>query len=195
MSRVTGYPSKTFLIWSAANALWFGMLGLISLASPHLPWIPTWIVTALLLSLPVSLVQWIGLRWLLPISPIWVLSVPAGVLLWEILLFRVNLFWFWQDDESIAALTIPYLLLGLLIGLAQWLILRRRFSGSSLWLLGSTIGAGGGLWLILVTDLINQSGFLAAIVAVLVYIVATGLILTWLLSRQSKSHPQATSAA
>ncbi|MEJ2710521.1 MAG: hypothetical protein P8074_23115 [Anaerolineales bacterium] len=195
MSRETGYPSKTFLIWSAANALWFGVLGLISLSSPHLPWIPAWIVTALLLSLPVSLVQWIGLRWLFPISPIWVLSVPAGVLLWEILLFRVNLFWFWQNDESIAALTIPYLLLGLLIGLLQWLILRRRFSGSSLWLLGSTIGAGGGLWLILVTDLIDQSGFLAAIVAVLVYIVATGGILTWLLSSQAKSQSGATSAA
>jgi hypothetical protein len=85
--------------------------------------------------------------------------------------------------------------MGLLIGLVQWLILRQRFSGSLLWLLGSAAGLGVGSWLILVTDLIDQSGFLAAIVVVLVYIVATEVILTWLLSSQAKSQSGATSAA
>lgn len=193
MSQNINARGKPFLMWAAANGLGFGAVGLISLASP-LPWISGLGVLALP-TLAISLAQWIGLRSLFSISPTWILSFPAGVLLWEILR-RVILEWFPQSnyDESIAALTLPYLLMGLLVGLPQWLILRRRFSGSSLWLLGSAVGLGGGLWLVLATGLID-SGILASIVGVLVYIAATGASLTWLLSSHAQSQSQATSAA
>lgn len=193
MSQNSNARSKPFLIWAAANGLGFGAVGLISVAPPL--WI-SGLGAVVLPTLAISLAQWIGLRWLFSISPTWILSFPAGVLLWEILR-RVILEWFPQSnyDESIAALTLPYLLMGLLVGLPQWLILRRRFSGSSLWLLGSAVSLGGGLWLVLATGLVDQSGILASIVGVLVYIGATGASLTWLLSSHAQSQSQATSAA
>ena len=83
--------------------------------------------------------------------------------------------------------------MGLLIGLPQWLILRRECDYSSIWLLGSTLGVGLGASIVIGTDLVNQSGILAYIIAVLVYVIATGLALAWLLSRKVQSQSSASS--
>ena len=104
----------------------------------------------------------------------------------------------WQvlgDDESIATLTAIYLVIGFAIGLPQWLILRRHLSRSSIWLLGSSIGAAAGLWIILVTDLINRSGVMAYIVGVLVYAIVTGLTLAGLLAYNDRSQANLVQAA
>ncbi|MCK4901280.1 MAG: hypothetical protein KAS38_21025 [Anaerolineales bacterium] len=128
-------------------------------------------------------------------SILWILTIPIGLLL-AVLINRVIPDGFWQvvDDESIAALTTGYLVGGFAIGLPQWLILRRQLSRSSIWLLGSSIGAGAGPWLILVTDLINQSGIISYIVGVLVYAIVTGLFLSWLLVYHNQSQTNLASA-
>jgi hypothetical protein len=84
-------------------------------------------------------------------------------------------------------MTSAYLLIGFIIGLLQWLILRRQFARSALWLLGSTLGIGVSFWLILSSGLIEQSGILAFIVAVLIYTVTTGLVISWLIANRTKS--------
>ncbi|MGB3702638.1 MAG: hypothetical protein WA997_15325, partial [Anaerolineales bacterium] len=101
----------------------------------------------------------------------------------------------WQvvDNDSIAALTAGYFLIGFAIGLPQWLILRRQLPKSWIWLLGSSIGVAAGFWIILVTDLISQSGISSYIVGVLVYSIVTGLVLSGLLAYQN--HSQANLAA
>jgi hypothetical protein len=78
-------------------------------------------------------------------------------------------------------------MIGFAVGLLQWFILRRQFSGSSLWILGSSVGVGFSLWLILATDLINWSGIFALVVGSLVYPITTGLILLRLLAHHNKS--------
>jgi len=125
---------------------------------------------------------------------LWILTIPIGLLL-AILINRVIPDGLWQvvDDESIAALTAGYLLIGFSIGLPQWLILRRQLSKSSIWFLGSSIGVAAGIWIILVTDLISQSGIISYIVGALVYSIVTGLILSGLLAYQN--HSQANLAA
>ncbi len=96
----------------------------------------------------------------------------------------------WADrleDESIAALTTGYLMIDFAVGLLLWFLLRRRFLGSSLWILGSTAGIGFSFWFILATDLINRSGIISFIVGVLIYTITTGLILTRLLTQNALS--------
>jgi Na+/melibiose symporter-like transporter len=87
------------------------------------------------------------------------------------------------SDETLAALTILGLMLGLLVGLPQWLILRWKYGASTLWLLGSSLGVGLSMFFVLVTNLINMSGVLAYIAAVLVYALTTGLTLVVLINR------------
>jgi len=136
------------------------------------------------MALPISLAQWIALRRILPTSGLWILTIPIGILLAFLILKEIP-DGFWQvfgDDESIAALTAGYLVLGFAVGLPQWLILRRQLIRSSVWLFGSSMGAGAGLWIILVTELVNQSGTLSYIVATLAYSIITGLTLAGLLA-------------
>lgn len=189
MPRISGYLSNPFLIWVLANLLGFGVLGTSALVVlPSFMLIPGIVASTLIISLPISIAQWIALRHILQTSIIWILTVPIGLLL-AISINKVIPDGLWQvvDDESIAALTAWYFVGGFAIGLPQWLILRRQLSRSSIWLLGSSIGAGAGPWLILVTDLINQSGIISYIIGVLVYAIVTGLTLSGLLVYQDQS--------
>jgi hypothetical protein len=102
--------------------------------------------------------------------------------------------WRIVDDEATATLTMIYTAYGTAIGLTQWLILRRHCAKSSIWILGSSAGIGLGFGLVLATDLINQSGFISGIVVVLVYGIATGSILSWLLNHHLRSHALWSSA-
>ena len=195
MSQKSGYLSKQFLIWVCANILGFGALGASLLVFPSIMSISGLVATTLIITIPISLAQWIALRRILQTSVLWILTIPIGLLL-AVLINRVIPDGFWQvvDDESIAALTTGYLVGGFAIGLPQWLILRQQLSRSSIWLLGSSIGAAAGCWLILVTDLINQSGIISYIVGVLVYAIVTGLFLSWLLVYHNQSQTNLASA-
>jgi hypothetical protein len=183
MPQKSGYLSKQFLTWLFANILGFGALGTSLLVFPSIMKFSGLVATILIITIPISFAQWIALRRILQTSLLWILTLPIGLLL-SILLNRVIPDGLWQivDDESIATLTTIYLVIGFTIGLPQWLILRQQLSGSSIWLLGSSIGVAASFWFILGTDLINQSGLFSYIVGVFVYSIVTGLILTGLLA-------------
>lgn len=188
MSQRPGILSEQFLIWVFANSIGFGTLGAMHLVFPPRMKFSGLIASTLIISLPISLAQWIALRHILQTSILWILTVPIGLLI-AISINRVIPDGFWQvvDDESIATLTTGYLVGGFAIGLLQWLILRRQLSRSSIWLLGSSIGSAAGAWLILVTYLINYSGIISYIIGVLVYSIVTGLTLSGLLVHHNQS--------
>lgn len=196
MSQSSGYFNKPFTIWLIANILGFGALGIAVLVIPSVMAVPGMLGSTLVISIPISLAQWIALRRISFVSMLWILSIPIGVLM-AILIIReipdgtMPI----VDDESPSAMTVIFLFIGFLIGLPQWLILRRYFSNSSIWLLGSSLGVALGAGLVLITDLINQSTILSYIVAALVYAVLTGLTLSWLLARQDQSQSNMVSTA
>ena len=194
MSKQNGYLSNQFFRWLFANILGFGALGASLLVIPSIMSISGIVSSTLIITIPIAFAQWIALRRILQTSILWILTIPIGLLL-GILFNRVIPVGLWQvvDNDSIAALTAGYLLIGFAIGLPQWLILRRHISKSGIWLLGSSIGVTAGFWIILVTDLINQSGIISYIVGVLVYSIVTGLVLSGLLA--SQNHSQANLAA
>ena len=204
MSRESGYLIKPFSIWVFGNILGFGALGALALVLPSLVPTPGMVASILIISIPISLAQWIALRRILPTSALWVLTTPIGLLL-AVLIYKYEVIpdGLWrivgeivgdEGDESTAVITALYLVMGFTVGLPQWLILRRRFSSSSLWLLGSSIGVAAGCWLVLVTDLINQSGVIAYIVGVLVYAIVTGLILSRLVACHNQSQANQVNA-
>lgn len=82
------------------------------------------------------------------------------------------------DDESVLLLTVSYTIFGLLVGSVQWILLRRRFSKSLIWLLSSAGGLGLRTGLVLVTNLIDQYGIISIIVVVLVYSGVTGYVIS-----------------
>ena len=188
MSQQSGYISKPFLIWIFANILGFSALAISLLVLPSLMSISGIVVSTLIISIPISLAQWIALRRIFPISILWILSIPVGLLL-AVLIIRELPDGLWQiaDDESPAVLTVGYLLIGLIIALPQWLLLRHQFSNSSIWLLGSSIGVAVGFGLVIAIDLINQSEIISYLVVVLVYAITTGLILSRLLAYHNQS--------
>jgi hypothetical protein len=175
------------------NILGFGALGVWVLVFPAFSPLPGFLGTILFISIPISFAQWIALRRILPISILWILSIPIGLLLY-VLILRVIPDGKWQfvDDESVMALTAVGFMIGLLIGIPQWLLMRHQLTGSSIWLLGSSVGVAGGFWLILATDLINQSPIASYIVAGIIYVVVTGLILSRLFAKHQTNVFEAT---
>ncbi len=196
MSKESDNISKTFVIWIFANLLGFTVLAASLFVMPFLKSIPGRAASTLIITIPISLAQWIALRRSIPISILWILTMPVGLLL-AFLIYRVIPEGLWQivDDESTTVLVVGFLVMGFAIGLPQWFILRRQFSNSSIWLLGSSVGIGAGFGLVLATGLINQSELIAYIVVVLMYAIATGLILAWLLTNHSQSQDNLVNAA
>ncbi len=194
MSQNSGNTGKALLTWVLANFIGFGLLGLFSLAQPAIPSRLFGRIAFLLSLVPLSLAQWLALRRIAPVSGLWILTVPLGLLLGGAITFYQlipDAFWQTFGDESVFSLTFGVLLIGLLVGLPQWLILRPRFPGSSLWLLGSAGGLGFGFWLVLATDLINRPGIIASAIVVLVYTLTTGLTLSGLLAYRDRATVQA----
>jgi predicted permease len=133
------------------------------------------------------------LRRFLPVSVWGILTIPVSVLFF-ILVTREIPESFWQLIEFEAPFAIfgIYFMLGMMIGLLQWLFLRQQAVHSSIWLLSSVLGAGLSVTLVIETDLINSSGVLAYMAAVLIYVVATGLTLAMLISGKHASQSTIT---
>lgn len=196
MSQVFGYPIKQFLIWCLANILGFGALGASILVFPSLFGRSGFFITISIIAIPISLAQWIALRWLLQTSISWVLTIPIGMPLSFLILRIIPAgLWFAADDDSLVAMTFSLLVVGLIIGLLQWIILRRKLVRSGIWLLGSAIGVAGSFWVILVTGLIDQSGIISYIFVALAYSSVTGLFLSGLLAYNNQSQPSLVNAA
>jgi hypothetical protein len=181
---------RFFLYWIGANLL--GALGMspLSAISP-IPRLIRGVVFALFL-LPLGLAQWLVLRRRIPISPLWILTWPAGVLLSPLLMAVIP----WAvigDDESTLVLTLAYVVIGAAIGLPQWLVLRREVSRAGLWVAGHALAMGLGMVLILVTGLVNTSDLVSFVALVLVYAIATASLLTWLLFRPDEAYGEQVS--
>jgi len=191
MSKATSFPNKSLFVWISANILGFAALGVLLFAFPTLMSVSGFVPIFLTISIPIGIAQWLALRHILRTSFLWVFTVPVGVLL-AVAIYRIAPYGMLSnvDDESILALTSGYFVLGLSIGLPQWLLLRSQLAKSSIWLLSSSIAVAAGFWLVLITDTINRSGILSAIVVVLVYPIITGLTLFWLILYNNKSHPK-----
>jgi hypothetical protein len=187
MTRKSYEVGKVILGWIVANLLGVAAIGALSLI-PFLTSIPGMLVSSLMIGLPIGLTQWIALRRVAPISILWVLTISAGLLLGLVVSpILAGIFWGFLDDESVLALTAAYTTIGLLVGMAQWLFLRGHFTKSLVWLLSSAVGLGLGTGLVLVSNLIYQSGIVSIILVVLVYAITTGLVMSWLPASHGKT--------
>jgi hypothetical protein len=173
-------PWAVILAWFIANLLAVAVIALLPFIPPVLPIRVGKFVSSLIIGVPIGLAQWIALRRIAPISILWVLTVSAGLILGHVLTPTLAGVWVFQDDESVLTLTADYVTIGLLVGLVQWTLLRSYFAKSFVWLLSSAVGLGLGTGLILITNLVDQSGIGSIILVVLVYAIATGLVVSWM---------------
>jgi hypothetical protein len=196
MAQYYNNLKKQFVIWLGANILGFIALGVFALVLPLIIHFSSRINTVFIIALPISIAQWIALRYLLKISLLWILTVPIGILVGQVVInFWPRGFWPNLDDEAIANIVIIFLIVGVSVGITQWLLLQRKVKRSLLWIAGSAIGVAASIWIILVMNLINLSGFIAYFVAVLVYSSITGATLAGIqvLNNKSKAYPVSTS--
>jgi hypothetical protein len=179
---------RVILGWIVANLLGVVAIGVLILLLPFLTSIPGLLVSSLIIGLPIGFAQWIALRRVAPISILWVLTISAGLLLGLVVINSpVSGIWGFLEDESVLSLTAAYTTIGLLTGLAQWLLLRGLFTRSLVWPLSSAFGLGLGIGLVLASDLIHQSGITSIILVLLLYTVATGLVKSWLPASHRKT--------
>ena len=95
-----------------------------------------------MLILVTAVLQWLLLRRYLENATVWIPLTAVG---WLAGIFLIYLAWAWpfasaSSSEWLPALAPP--LLGALVGLAQWLYLRRMVDHAGYWVLASTIGYG-----------------------------------------------------
>jgi len=176
-----------FLLWIAGNLLGWLVLSALLTALPFLKTIHGLFAAPILIGVPLGLAQWLVLRRLITLSPLWVLAFPVGWFLSSLIPATIpGSLWQIADPESVITLTVLYVIMGAIMGLPQWLILRRKLPRAALWIPGSSLGMGLGFCLVLVTGLINRSEFISYTVVVLVYGIATGIILWWLLDQRAQ---------
>jgi len=180
MARKLYKVGGVILGWIVANLLGVAAIGALGFI-PFLTSIRGMLVGSLIIGLPIGFAQWIALRRVAPISILWALTISAGLLLGLVVSpMLAGIFWGFLDDESVLSLTAAYTTIGLFVGMAQCLFLRGHFARSLVWLLSSAVGLGLGTGLVFATNLINQSGIISIILVVLVYAIATGLVMSWL---------------
>ena len=187
---------KVILGWIVANYLGVAAIWALIFILPFLTSIPGKLVSSLCIGVPIGFAQWIALRRIAPISILWVLTISAGLILGLVVInspIPIGIFGF-LDDESVLSLTAACMTIGLFVGLAQWLFLRGHFTMSLVWPLSSAVGLGLGTSLVLVSNLINQSGIGSLILGVLVYAVVTGLVISWLPASHRKSESNLVNA-
>ena len=181
MSTTSRLIRNPIFIWTLANFTGLGAMGLLTVVIST-PVLMTRLGTTLIISIPIGLAQWIALRRFADINPLWIFTITIGVFLVPYLSQVIpEGLWEFLDDESVLVLTSFPFFIGFIIGLAQWLILRRRVPGAIVWLPGSAVGLAGGFWFILVTNLIDIP-ILNIVIAGLVYSITTGFILNRLLT-------------
>ena len=181
-------PDKVWIVsfrWIFANILGVAVIG--GIRFTPLTAIPGILVSDLLIGLPIGLAQWIALRRVAPISVLWVLTISAGLVLGHVVIPMLGEILGFLDDESVLLLTLLYTCIGALVGMAQWLLLRAHFDRSMIWLPANAAGFGIGIAMVLITNLINQSGIASIILVTLVYAITTGAVISWLSRSNRKS--------
>ncbi len=180
MARKFYKVGAVILGWFVANLLGVAASNVLSLILSFLISIHGMLVSTLIIGLPIGFAQWIALRRVAPISILWVLTIPVGLLFGLKVSPILAGIWGFHDDESVLSLTAAAATIGLLVGLAQWLFLRGQFAKSWVWPLSSAVELGLGLGLVLATELIDRSGIISFFLVALVYAIATGFVIAWL---------------
>jgi hypothetical protein len=194
MARKLYGVRAVILGWIVANLLGVAAIGPLSLIA-YLTSIRGRLGSSLAIGLPIGLAQWIALRRVAPISILWVLTISAGLLLGlAVGPMLAGVLWGSLDDESVLSLTAAYTTIGLVVGLVQWILLRGHFGKSLVWPLSSAVGLGLGTGLVLAANLIDQSGIVSIILVVLVYGIATGLVISWLPASHRKTESNLVNA-
>ncbi len=80
--------------------------------------------------------------------------------------------------DVVVGVGVGMLLFGVLVGIAQWLVLRRQVSSAGLWVLASTVG-GGVVGVVAV--FVGVVGVVAVVVALVTGGAITGSAMVWLL--------------
>jgi hypothetical protein len=183
-------------IWIACNLL--GVVAsaaiVLGLRMPTSPY--GGVATFLVLVFPTTIAQWLLLRKLLGLSPLWLLTIPLGCILFLSLVWAIPPgLWQLIDDEGIGTLSALYAILGFLVGGAQWLLLRRRLGAAWVWVAANAAGLGLGFALVLSTGLIDLSESASYLVVFAIYALLTGGALGWMLSRGASTRGAIVGAA
>lgn len=167
--------------WIAANCGGVAAIGALSLILPLLTALPGWLVSLLIIGLPLGFAQWLALRRIAPVSVLWGLTISTGLPLGiKVSPILTGFFLGSMDDESVVVMTVGLATIGFIAGLVQWVFLWGHFARSWVWPFSTAAGLGLAIALVLVTNLINQSGLMSIILVTLVYATMTGFALSWL---------------
>jgi hypothetical protein len=141
--------------------------------------------------------QWLVLRSQIERSHWWILSTSIGLAVGvAVIIGAIH----WVSDRQLPETGKSLLvgtIFGIMLGIAQWLVLRQHLRHSILWILGSMVGCALGLmWgldaLARSTATVDSEFGVAAIFAgllfrlMLTYSAITGILLIWLLQDRSK---------
>lgn len=182
---------RMFLYWNLGNLLGWAFILLLRTVLSSIKSPPGFFVALLVVGFLFGLAQWLVLRGFLPVSPLWVVTIPISWFLFYLLPYIIPESLFQNvDDESTSTLTLAYLVMGAMMGLSQWLILRRKLTRAALWIVGSSLGVGLGFGIVLARGLISQYEYTSYTVVILVYGIITGSLLSWLLNHRAQIYDQ-----
>jgi len=182
MTHRTETPGRVMVAWIACNLLGWLVVAALSLRMHGSPFNSLGMLV--MVAVPPALAQWLILRWVCGLTPLWLVTIPIGFLVFVGVVSAIPVgVWQFVDDEGIATISTLYAVLGALIGVGQWLILRRQFPATGIWIAASAAGTGIGFALVLATGLINHSELASYTVVMLTYATLTGTGLRWLLAR------------
>ena len=127
MARERHGARAVILGWFIANLLAVALIGLLPFIHPLvLPIRGGMLVSSLIIGLPIGLAQWLALRRVAPISLLWIFSIsfalPLALVIVNSPVF-LGVFDFFADESVIAL--IDCAVIGLVVGLIQWVLLRK----------------------------------------------------------------------
>jgi len=134
------------------------------------------------LALTVAIFQWLLLRPYLPHAGWWILVTGLGWLAGGFLFIAAAILLLSQDLTSIAGVLLVFALLGLAVGLAQWLFLRRIFPRAGWWVLVNVLA-------FVSIALVLQSIYSPLELAIILLPGISSGIGLWLLMRQAPPNP------
>jgi hypothetical protein len=180
-------PAKALLYWIGGTLIGWSVAGgsllLVQVLFPAFSSPALFIV----LLLP-GAAQWLLLRRLLGIGPFWIATAPLATIAFVGIIISLPVtLWETVDSEAPATLAGIYAILGALLGVLQWLVLRRQVRAAWVWVAASIVAVAAGIALALLTDLVDQSGLGTYIAVVLIYAATTGVAIAWLVAQPARN--------
>ena len=89
MPQKSSYLRNSFLIWVFANILGISAAAATPLLETTLKYPQNIMVSVFIFSVPISLAQWLALRYISHTSILWILTVPVGILIYFLILVLI----------------------------------------------------------------------------------------------------------